>query len=578
MKVVGYARVSTERQKEEATIETQISQIEQFCVQKGYELARIYRDEGVSGTILLEDRPYGKELVNAAQRREFQAVVIYKTDRLGRTTRVTENAAHLLRKQHGIEIIGIAETIDLDSSMGRTMFSFSAAIAAAERDNTLQRSRDATLRYAQQGVWLGGIVPYGYRVQGKKKEARLVLSTEKIPGFDISEVDVVRNIYQWSADEGCSCLVIAERLQSLGIPTSYARDDLETHNKRKRKTANLWRDGRVRNLIVQTSYKGLHQWGKRQKLAYPHQEVRPLVERKVPAIVDEDLWQRAQNTLSKNRLISSRSSKRQYLLRAKMKCELCGLTYAGSVSKGAKVAPEDISNLSPNSEVKNGFLLRSYYGCTGQSNYRGLYGKEGRRCPSAMVNAQVVEAAVWADIEVFLRNPGRVLGEIKAQTLSQINGVGQIKKDLLLVADRIGRASEQRERMLTLYRTGVIEQDELASQIEAVRNNRSALERQKAHLEEQLAKVANQQHQFETIQHLLLRYSLSLNEGLTFEVKRQIVEALVDIIRVETVMEGKKKRPVVKVFYRFEKPTEWFDLQNLTETGGDVRADSCSAP
>jgi site-specific DNA recombinase len=77
---------------------------------------------------------------------------------------------------------------------------------------------DATARPAADGVWLGGIVPYGYRVEGVDKAARLVPSDAPIPGHpDLTEAEVVRLIYRLSAYEQRSGLYIADHLNRLGV-------------------------------------------------------------------------------------------------------------------------------------------------------------------------------------------------------------------------------------------------------------------------------------------------------------------------------------------------------------------------
>jgi len=80
-----------------------------------------------------------------------------------------------------IEFLGVTEKIDLSSPIGRAMLTFQSAIGRLERENTLQRSRDATIRFAREGTWLGGIVPFGYRVDGKDREARLRVAHEVDP-------------------------------------------------------------------------------------------------------------------------------------------------------------------------------------------------------------------------------------------------------------------------------------------------------------------------------------------------------------------------------------------------------------
>ncbi len=111
------------------------------------------------------------------------------------------------------------------------------------------------------------------------------------------------------------------------VPCAYTRDDrLLLKGKRKQRTTGVWRAGRVRNLIVSTTYKGDHGYGKRSR-----KKDREVILRKVPAIVTGKMWNQAQETLRKNFLFASRNNKtNRYLLRGLIKCELCGLTYSGT--------------------------------------------------------------------------------------------------------------------------------------------------------------------------------------------------------------------------------------------------------
>ena len=87
-----------------------------------------------------------------------------------------------------------------------------------------------------------------------------------MPGFVLSEADVIRSIYRMSAGERQSCFALADFLNRLGIPCAYTRDGRELlRGKRQEKTSGLWRPGRVRNLIVSKTYMGRHEYGKRSK-------------------------------------------------------------------------------------------------------------------------------------------------------------------------------------------------------------------------------------------------------------------------------------------------------------------------
>jgi site-specific DNA recombinase len=126
-----------------------------------------------------------------------------------------------------------------------------------------------------------------------------------------------------AAVEKKSCQCIADYLNRIGVPCAYHRDErLTLRGKRKSRTSGLWRPSRVRNLLVSSTYMGRHQWGKRSR-----SKNRQIINRDVPPIVSEDIWQRAQLTLKANFLFGKRGTTRSYLLRGLVKCALCNLTY-----------------------------------------------------------------------------------------------------------------------------------------------------------------------------------------------------------------------------------------------------------
>jgi site-specific DNA recombinase len=169
---------------------------------------------------------------------------------------------------------------------------------------------------ARDGVWLGGIVPYGYRVVGKDKEARLHIADEVNPDTSMSEADVVRLMYRMAGDEGLSCTVIAARLNAQGVPTSYTRDgepccatsasSAQGHLARRAGAQHAGRD----------DVQGPAPLGQAGQQAPRERDQGGGHRAHSPCLVDEDLWQRAQETLHRNRLIPSNVEKRLYLCAA----------------------------------------------------------------------------------------------------------------------------------------------------------------------------------------------------------------------------------------------------------------------
>jgi site-specific DNA recombinase len=80
-RVALYMRVSSEEQRDRETIEIQREFLEQYCRLYGLEIVDVYADDGVSGTVLLHERPAGRRLLEDAREGRFTAVLVSKLDR-----------------------------------------------------------------------------------------------------------------------------------------------------------------------------------------------------------------------------------------------------------------------------------------------------------------------------------------------------------------------------------------------------------------------------------------------------------------------------------------------------------------
>ena len=142
--------------------------------------------------------------------------------------------------------------------------------------------------------------------------------------LDLSAADVIRQIYRRLAIDGWSCPRIALELNALAIPTSYARAGREVkRGERRERTQEIWRGGRVRNIVIEPKYAGRLEYGRRSKQA------REAIPASIEPLVSEELWQAAQGALHRNRRVA-RNTRRRYLLKGVIRCGSCGLTYVGS--------------------------------------------------------------------------------------------------------------------------------------------------------------------------------------------------------------------------------------------------------
>jgi site-specific DNA recombinase len=409
------------------------------------------------------------------------------------------------------------------------MFNVFAASAGFARDSQIERSIEGTNYWAKEGVWLGGIVPYGYYVTGQKKQARLVVSETPLPGLTLSEADVVCMIYRLLAEEQWSCVRIAEHLNALSIPPAYTKDNRQIarkrpEGKRKEHTAGIWRPARIRNLVVNPVYKGEHVYGKRSKKS------REQIRRAVPALVDADTWEAAQDTLRRNQLLSTRSAKRQYLLRGLVTCGVCGLRYRGT--------------RTPRPSGK----IDVYYSCNGKQPFRGRI--QGR-CPSKSVPGEALEEAIWNDILAFLHDPGPILSKLAEHLNSRQVQTHNLEQERMAQVLAISHKEKEKERILDLYRRGRITVADLERQLEKIATEEAGLKTRLVSLETSLKGQEAIATRLVAAQDLLHSLRQRLKEEFSWEEKREIVESLVLEVRVDTIGEGKEKEADITVTYAF---------------------------
>ena len=530
MPVAVYLRVSTEEQRERQSIATQREFGERYCQLHKLAVYRAYADDGVSGTVPLEQRSDGGQILRDARQGRFDQLLVYKLDRLGRETRLILNAVAELEKL-GVRIRSMTEEFDTGTSTGRLMLTMLSGFASHERDVIRERSVAGTNRVAETGAWLGGIVPYGYRKAGERQNSHLVVCEEPIPGMAMSEAEMIREVFRMAAVDGKSCRVIATRLNDLRIPCAYVRDDrLALRGKRKQRTSGVWRAGRVRGLITNKTYMGTHEFGKRSV------SERPIISRPVPAIVTEDVCNKAQATLRANFLFSARSAKNQYLLRGLIKCGLCGLTYVGVAAN------------RPNGKRE------FYYRCNG-AHTPSVYSKTGR-CQAKAVRGDQLEEQVWSDVESFLRNPEPVLEQLRARLDSDAKGSDQTRKQVTRLEGLLAQKTTERSRMVGLYRRGRLTDAELDAQMDEIGKEEAALEAQIAELGGRIASADSIAGNIGSAQALLANLRKRLDEPVSWEQKRRLIEVIVAGVRVDTVEECGVKQSRTTVTYRFSEPKQ----------------------
>ncbi len=524
MRVAVYARVSTEDQAERGTVQNQVEFATKYCDLHQLQIAEWYMDDGVTGTIPLEARPAGARLVEDAKAGRFDLLLIYRLDRLGRSARVILNSVYEL-EQYGVKIRSMTEPFDTGDPSGRFLLTILAGVADLERETIIERLRYGANRAARAGKWIGGIVPYGYRVA----EGFLEVNEDLLSGCDLGEADVVRLIYRLTVEQDYTTFEISDYLNALGIPPSYVKDGRQVlRGKRKVATAGIWRPSRIRNMIVNTTYKGVHYYGRRAV------RERELIEREVPPIVSAEVWEQAQHVLHDHQLEAVKNTKRRYLLRGLIKCGACGLTYHGTAYSGP------------------GDALKAYYVCGGKGMYRGpLQGK----CTSRNVPAQWIEDLVWRACVEFIHNPGEAITELAASMEDRHSQADALEAEREMLRRAAADKEGEKAAILDLYRKRLITGADVESQLEKIAQEKAALAQRLRDLDTAIAGETALTQGVGSIEALLASLRAKLEVDPPFEVRREIVKALVRRVVVDTTPPNGTHRPraTVTVHYAFSQ-------------------------
>ena len=231
-KIIGYCRVSTDNQKEEGTINLQRVALKEYAEQKGYELMRVFEDEGFSGG--LEDRPALAELFNYLEDKangEVKAVLIYKLDRLARDLYIQE---HLIKKLEGLnkELISTKEAdLASDDPMRKAFRQFMGIVAELEKAFiTMRLSGGRINKIKTKSKYAGGGVALGYSTIDKD----LVINSK--------QAETIVRIFKMKRYQRKGLREIARDLNEQAIPTARG---------------GKWHAGTIKYILANPLYKGV---------------------------------------------------------------------------------------------------------------------------------------------------------------------------------------------------------------------------------------------------------------------------------------------------------------------------------
>ena len=315
---VIYARYSSDSQREES-IEGQLRECLAYAERSGITIIGNYIDRAMSARTA--DRPDFQRMIADSEKQLFDVILVWKLDRFSRDRYDSATYKHIL-KRNGVKVVSATENIS-DSPEGILLESLLEGLSeyySAELSVKIQRGQ---MENAMKGKNNGGTVPLGLRK-----------GPDGVMELDPITAPIVQEIFR-RYDDGETLKGIVASLNERGIRTSKGKP---------------FRIGSLGTVLKNRKYIGEYRYG---KIVIPD---------KLPAIIDEELFNRVQQRLEVNRHAPAHAkAEEEYLLTTKLFCGRCGRMLVGE------------SGRSRNGEVHH------YYKCGGAKRKQGCSLKAVRK-------------------------------------------------------------------------------------------------------------------------------------------------------------------------------------------------------
>jgi site-specific DNA recombinase len=437
MKCVIYCRVSTDRQREAGTIESQREALLQFARVQNWTVVSVEEDDGFSGTVPAWERPGMSRALRLIESRSVDYLLVVDLDRTSRAEDPFERA--IVRKalrDHGVLLAtpkGILRDITPEEKLTQDMLS---SVASYERSKTRERTvrgrKDAVLRKGGRPLTQ---TPLG--LQWSPETHGYIASPVEAP--------VVREIFRL-ATEGMGPLQIERELVRRNMPSGRMQ------RYRPRGTPKGTPKELGTKFIVRRSIQDMlanpvfcsERWA-------PNPAWDPNFTVSVEPIVTREQWDAANAALQGRPRPVARPLKYDYLLRAVVFCAHCKRKMRGQTTVKDR-----------NMYYRCEFANRPQVNCD--------------RCTArGSIRADQLEAVVWNYVKQLITEPGYFRAEVEraVDADAKKNAVGtDVARTLRAELERLVL---ERSRIQTAFRKGLYTEDELATELETIERERAPL-------------------------------------------------------------------------------------------------------
>ena len=460
-----YARVSSARQAKDQTIGSQLSALREHAATSRLDVPEewVFADEGQSGATLV--RPALEALRDLAAQGCLDVVLVWSPDRLARKFAYQALLIEELARC-GVRVEFVKGPRG-DSPEDQLLIQFQGMFAEYEKAQLMERYRRGKAWRAKSGsVNVLGGAPFGYRYVRKTPECGA--RYEVVP----HEAALVTEMFRRYADDGAAIADLRRWLTDQGILTRTGKE--------------RWDRSVIWGMLRNPAYAGTAVFGKTRVVHEPaglnrtarlagrtvprqvRTQDRPREEWTaipVPALVDQETFDRVQQRLADNKRFASRNTKVPSLLQGIAACASCGYGYyrtTTTTTAGNKIY---------------------YYRCLGSDDYRY---QGGRVCGNKPVRADYADTVVWDHVTALLADPALIRAEI-GKRLERARTSDPVTKKRGQLEQALAKTGTSIAAMITAFSEQLLTIDELRARMPALRARETGLKDQLAALDAQAA-------------------------------------------------------------------------------------------
>ena len=495
-----YCRISKDRPNQKSIKEQKLQGIE-FSKNNNFSSYNVYEDVGKSGGGDIASRPDFQRLVLDIESGKITALYVYNQDRLAREETTWFDLASMIQDKKLDFYEGRGERIDLDNPDVFMMHGMKALMDASYKRRTSIKIKAVLDRNAKEGK-NKGITPYGYVTD---QNGYLII--------DEQESEIVKEIFKLSL-EGIGTRSIAELLNDRQILTRYNKiakgtlTNTDKHSKRKTTTKKKdikWSGNSVRGIIKNTIHKGQRKWNDTYF--------------QVPAILEENYWQKVNDNLSNNYNTGGKVKTHKYLFKGLLRCAKCERNYYGRIN------------------VNNG---DSHYLCSSKRI-------KGGSCGNKSIYIDTLDTSIWSWFIIGGAFRSVLLDHVKNYAPNEEITALQLRLDRKL--NEVNQIDAKLDKLLDMALNTNLDNDRYNAKEHKLKTEQSKLTREVEQLEKELNYHTNGNDSLEELINSFndilvgegddIEQNIKMAESLDFEHKAEMLRKFIDYVGIDFNSETK---------------------------------------